>query len=148
MNIIEFFSERNQFSWTNSIAFIIFFILILILSSPANESILFWIFLFFGGFLIILSDSFVLIKQLNDPEIKKIIEPLKYSIRFIGYIFLLFFFIFTPPGSPVTFIIPMVASLDYYLILSAYWSAGILYATWKIIDLLFFTESSLNKTTQ
>jgi hypothetical protein len=124
---------RITYLWGHTLAYFSFFLIIIFVSNPFNESLIFWILLLFSGILIFLADAIQLFPQLKIKELKIYAIQMRALIKILGYIILFILFVFYPPGSPPTFIVPLIASLDYYLLLTVWWSIGILLVSWTLL---------------
>ncbi|MHA2366808.1 MAG: hypothetical protein ACXAC7_22850 [Candidatus Hodarchaeales archaeon] len=74
------------------------------------------------------------------------IDLLLLGLKLISYLIIGSIFLHNPPGSPPRFIFPFISSLDYYFILSSWWSAGFLLVCYYLFFPSLNNLSSNNST--
>ncbi|MHA1991635.1 MAG: hypothetical protein ACW981_05820 [Candidatus Hodarchaeales archaeon] len=124
---------RTTYLWGHTLVYFSFLLIIIFVSNPFNESLIFWILLLFSGLLIVFADIIQLFPQFKIKDLENYVTQTRALIKILGYIIIFILFVFYPPGSPPTFIVPLIASLDYYLLLTAWWSLGILLVSWTLL---------------
>lgn len=113
---------RTVYGFKNSVVLLFMTLIIGIYSQLLQESIYFILIYLTSMFLIITSELLINFALKIENKIKSDYirnnKEILFLGRILGYVLILILFLTEKIGSPLQFLIPIVASLDYYLIIS------------------------------